>query len=275
LNARAVVIDIDGTLVDHSLRIDLADAAAIARARQAGLTVWLATGRLFSAAKPFAQELGLRGPIIVLNGAAVYDIESEKVVDAHPLVRAVALRAYDSLKAKDLHVQLYFGDHLYLDRRNRFSEHYLAISRVEPVMVPDLRELLTGGGASTPGPLKVLGVAPPERVLETIPLLARELGKDAQVFRSQPEFLEITDPTADKGRALEAVARRERIPAQDIAAIGDSDNDIPMFRTSGQSFAVENGTTSAKQAASCIVAAQGSGGVAEAIALLLGERVGG
>ncbi len=273
MSVRAVVIDIDGTLIGHSLQIDGVDADAVARARKLGLAVWLATGRLFSAAKPFARALDLRGPVIALNGAAIYDGESERLVRAHPLPRGVALRAYDRLKALALHVQLYFGDQLYLDEVNRFSEFYLSISRVEPKMVRNLRDLLTSETIADPGPLKVLAVTDPERVLESIPPLARELGSAAQVFRSQPEFLEITDPSADKGHALREVAAAAGITPADIAAIGDSDNDVPMFRVAGQSFAVDSGTPAAKASAGRIVAAQGRGGIAEAIRFLIGEPV--
>ncbi|HXW75813.1 MAG TPA: HAD hydrolase family protein, partial [Candidatus Eremiobacteraceae bacterium] len=83
------------------------------------------------------------------------------------------------------------------------------------------------------------------------------------------QYLEVTDPHADKGTALRWVAAQSRIDLRDTAAIGDSDNDVPMFASAGRSFAVSTGTPLAKARASSVVGPQGVG-VAEAIDALLG-----
>jgi Cof subfamily protein (haloacid dehalogenase superfamily) len=276
--ARLVAVDLDGTLIGNDLVISDADRAAIARAVSAGIHVVLETGRLFSASKPFAVELGLHGPIAGLQGGVIYDVDSGALLHAQPLSATVALAAYDDLVRKDFHLQLYFGDSLYLDRMSAASAEYLRLSRVEPVMVPDLRALLTGPaltGAPLHGDLmKLLAIGAPDLVAAEIPALARQLGSQANVFRSLPQYLEVTDPAADKGHALMRIAAILGVDLADCAAIGDSDNDVPMFKVVAESFAVANATEAAKNAATRVVAERGAG-VAEALAMLvLGDACG-
>jgi hypothetical protein len=273
--AALIAIDLDGTLVGPSLVIGERDRDAIRAVAAAGSTIVLATGRMFSAARPFANELALLGPIIVLNGAAIYDAASAAMLSAVPMQPATALRAYDDLKSDGFHLQLYFGDHLYLDELDDRALHYLALSRVEPVMVDDLRPLLDGAPPGELGPMKVLGIDTPAHVADHIPELADELGDSALVFKSMPDFLEVTDPAATKGHALTWLAKSMGLGMDDLAAIGDSDNDVAMFQAAGHSFAVANASPAARAAAQRVVAAQDRGGVAEALELLMnGQAVG-
>lgn len=273
MSCRLVAIDLDGTLIDESLVVDEADAAAVRAAREAGCIVCLASGRLYAASRPFAQALGLSGPIIVLQGSAVYDIASDRRLLCTVLAQEVALAAYDDLKARHFHLQLYFGDRLYLDEINEAALFYLQLSRVDPVMVPDLRALLGDAPPDDPGPMKILAIAGAAEVSAAIPEIAEKLGSKASVFKSLPVYLEVTNPDANKGFALAWVAKSLNIPLADTAAIGDSDNDVPMLRLAGRSFAVGNATAAAKQAAQTVVAPHGSGGVAQALGQLLAARV--
>lgn len=262
-----VAIDVDGTLVGEDLIISAQDRSAIEAAAGNGFQICLASGRLFAASRPFAQQLQLTGPIIVLQGAVGYDLASGKRLFCTPLGRPPALAAFDFLKARGFHMQLYYGDKLYLDELNDWARYYLSLSRVEPVMVPSLRSLLSKTPPEDPGPIKVLGIAEPEKVAATIPALEREMGDSANVFRSLPPFLEVTDPNANKGYALRRIASLLDIGLDATAAIGDSDNDIPMFATAARSFAVSSGTSAARAAARTVVGPLGSG-IAQALHIL-------
>jgi Cof subfamily protein (haloacid dehalogenase superfamily) len=259
-------VDLDGTLIGSDLVISDVDRAAIARAVETGIHVVLVTGRLFSASRPFALGLGLHGPLAGLQGGVVYDVDSGVLLHATPLSASVALAAYDALRPKDFDLQLYFGDTLYLDHMSAASAAYLRLSRVEPVMVPDLRSLLTG--APPAGALiKLLAIGAPDAVADEIAPLSAVLGAGANVCRSLPHYLEVTDANADKGHALVRIAALLGVDLAESVAIGDADNDVPMFRVAAESFAVANATEAAKKAATRTVAAQGSG-VAEALTLV-------
>ena len=59
MRIRLLAIDLDGTLVNHQLQIDKRDIAAVKAATQAGVTVILATGRMFKSSLPYAEQLGV------------------------------------------------------------------------------------------------------------------------------------------------------------------------------------------------------------------------
>jgi hypothetical protein len=132
-------------------------------------------------------------------------------------------------------------------------------------MVPDLRALLTDAPPPFPGPMKVLGIGTEADVIAQVDRLHALFGPKANVFKSQRQYLEVTDPGADKGAALAWVVHRLGIGLDEVAAIGDSDNDVPMFDRSGCSYAVSTGTPLARSRATRVVGPQGSG-VAEALA---------
>jgi Cof subfamily protein (haloacid dehalogenase superfamily) len=266
-NRMLIAVDVDGTLIGESLVPSPQDGAAIAASQAAGNVICLASGRLLAASRPLARQLGLSGPIIALQGAVAYELASGGRLFCTPLAPTKALQAYDALREGGFHLQLYYGDDLYLDRMNDAARYYLKLSGVQPVMVPDLRGLLNGERPSEPGPIKVLGIASAEKVQDTIPRLASLLGDGVNVFRSLPVFLEVTDRHATKGEALRKLAEHLGIDMSATAAIGDSDNDVSMLRAARFSFAVQGATPAAKEAATEIVAPLGRG-VADALSRL-------
>jgi Cof subfamily protein (haloacid dehalogenase superfamily) len=265
LNIRLIAVDLDGTLVGDDLTISPEDRAAIRRATSGGIIVCLATGRLFSASRRFADDLGLEGPLACLQGAAIYDTRTGRLIQSWPLAASTALRAFDFMTDGGYHVQLYFGDALFVDSVDDRTKEYLRRSRIEPTIVADLRTLLTDPSYALGTLLKVLGIGSAADVERDVPRLSAVLGeREANVMKSQPTYLEVTDPRADKGSALRFIATTLGIALAETASIGDSDNDAPMLRISGASFAVAGATATARQAASRVVGAQGVG-VAEAI----------
>jgi len=176
----------------------------------------------------------------------------------------IAGEALEATRAARMRVQLYFDDRLYLDGTDARSDEYVRLSRVEPVIVPDLAALLRGEPPG-PGPMKLLAIGDESTVLEQVKTLADRFGQRANVFRSLPQYLEVTDPRADKATALQWVAADRGLQPENVAAIGDADNDAPMLRWAGRSFAVSNSSPMAKQAAKRVVGPHGHG-VAEAFA---------
>ncbi|HWQ62368.1 MAG TPA: HAD family hydrolase, partial [Negativicutes bacterium] len=71
MSIKLVAIDLDDTLLDNSRTISPRARAAIAAAVAQGVTVTVATGRMFPSALPYAQQLGLDVPLITYNGALV------------------------------------------------------------------------------------------------------------------------------------------------------------------------------------------------------------
>jgi hypothetical protein len=73
----------------------------------------------------------------------------------------------------------------------------------------------------------------------------------------------------DKWRSLQLLLQHCRVPVSQLAAIGDGSNDLGMVANAGVGVAMGNAVASVKQAAKLVVADNDSGGVAEAIELLI------
>ncbi len=88
-------------------------------------------------------------------------------------------------------------------------------------------------------------------------------------MRSQSYYLDVTPPGRDKGTFVQAMARRQGIPTDAIATIGDMQNDLPMFRSSGISIAMGNATDDIKKLATHVTTSNDDEGFAGAIEMIL------
>ena len=92
--------------------------------------------------------------------------------------------------------------------------------------------------------------------------LLQRFGSSLAINLSKPDFLEITDRSATKGRALQFLAEMHRIPREQVAAIGDSYNDLDMLQYAGIGVAVANARQEIKEAASIVTESNLNNGVA-------------
>ena len=93
-------------------------------------------------------------------------------------------------------------------------------------------------------------------------LTQKALGEKASAARSQPYYLDVTHPRANKGGSLSKLLN---IPPAQIATIGDMPNDVLMFRKSGFSIAMGNSSDDVKAQASEVTDSDENEGFAKAL----------
>lgn len=255
-----VAYDLDGTLVGRDLVLRPRVRAEIARVRDAGVTGCVVTGRMYRASLPYARELELDAPIVCYQGAAIVDPSSDAVLFDQPLPNAIALEIVAMAQRDGMHVQLYRNDGYYCEARNRFSGLYAQLARVEPVIVPSLRETFATSDAT-----KAVVIADAEVAQRYVERMQDRFGTRAYVTRSYPEFIEVLSPFVDKGKALEFVAARLGIEMKNVLAIGDSWNDAPLLKVAGIGVAMGNAPQEIRSLADAVVADVEHDGVAEAL----------
>ena len=91
------------------------------------------------------------------------------------------------------------------------------------------------------------------------------LDDGAFVARSQPYYLDITHPLANKGAALSEIAKLLGIPLAEIAVIGDGGNDVAMFERAGLSIAMGNASLEVQREADLVTDSNRDDGFANAI----------
>src|SRR5579884_1664954 len=147
---RLVALDLDGTLIGDDLVVRPRVRAAVEAARAQGAAITIVTGRMFAAAKPFATTLGITGPIVCYQGAAIFDVATGATLRETPVAQDVTREVLDWAHEHGVHAQCYADDVLYVDEINRFSRRYTALARVEPHLVRSLRESSSSTSPNAP-----------------------------------------------------------------------------------------------------------------------------
>jgi hypothetical protein len=101
----------------------------------------------------------------------------------------------------------------------------------------------------------------------------RECGNHVSAARSQPYYLDVTHPQANKGHVVEVLSQALSIPSSQIATIGDMPNDVLMFEKSGISIAMGNASPEVQKQAKFVSTSNEEEGFANAMeSFILGER---
>lgn len=261
---RLLAIDLDGTLFGEDLVIRPTVRAALAAARDKGVIVTLATGRMFRSTLPHAQDLGLTAPLICYQGALVRDPATGATLFHRPLAQATALEAIALLATQGWQPNVYLDDNLYVAERNAGTDFYARLSSGIPVnAVGDLSAFVRAHGGD---PTKLAVVLPDEATAgATVRLLQEHFGDRVYATKSHPLFAEAINPTCDKGVALGALAAHLGIAQSETMAVGDGSNDIPMLRWAGTGVAMGQAAPAVRTAATYVTLPLAEGGLTAAI----------
>ena len=114
--------------------------------------------------------------------------------------------------------------------------------------------------------VKIVGVSDDHDLVARCEKDARQaLGSRASAARSQPYYLDITHPDANKGTVVTTLSRLLSTPISEIATIGDMPNDVLMFRNSGLGIAMGNASPEVQEQADKVTASYHDEGFAKAI----------
>jgi Cof subfamily protein (haloacid dehalogenase superfamily) len=255
----AVITDVDGTLVDEEKRLTSRAISAVAELRASGIVFSIISSRPPRGLRFLLGPLGITTPIGSFNGGLVAATDLS-VISEHLLSSAVARHAIDMLNARRVQVWIFSGqDWLVRDSGAPYvgvEERTLGFS---PKIVDNL-------GASLDGVAKIVGVSSDFELLARCESDMRAaLADNASVARSQPYYVDITHPLANKGAALSEIAELLALPLAEIAVIGDGGNDVAMFERSGLSIAMGNASPQAQRAADFVTDSNRDEGFANAV----------
>ena len=254
---KLVAVDLDGTLLDDQKNIPEENVRAIRAAVAQGVSVMLATGRPYPAACWVFETLGV-GEGLILSQAG-------GLVSAYPSGETVYSRSHDPEFVRDL--AEFCAQHDYFFHGMGPRDYYF----LRPHPMADLTESYFGyPGVVTPledmlklrlGKLNV--ITPAEETPRAAALLKAEFGGRAEIAVSDACVIDFTPLGVDKASALLAAAESLGVSREEIIAIGDTENDIPMIRAAGLGVCMANGVPAAKEAADVIAPTNNDAGVAK------------
>ena len=255
---KLIAIDLDDTLLRTDLTISTRAKTAIFSAAKKGISVTLATGRMFATAIPFANDLKLNLPLITYQGALVKYADG-RLVYHKPLSQQIARELVSFILPYGYHLNVYMNDELYMDKDSPEGRRYVATSKVPVHLEKNLVDNISID------PSKLLVIADEQRLDALAFDIKYTFGDSVNITKSSRYFLEIGHPEATKGLALKGLADSLGIGADEVMAIGDSWNDLDMLAYAGFSVAMENAVPDIKKIAKYVTRKNDDDGVAEAI----------
>jgi 5-amino-6-(5-phospho-D-ribitylamino)uracil phosphatase len=273
---RLLAIDIDGTLVNSRDELTPATREALDRAGRSGIQVVLATGRRYSRTLPLVAPLKIDVPLITAGGALVKDPADHRTLFRaefppgllRDVVGLVDRSGYDPVLLTDTYLQ---GFDFYLarpDARNAQLGEYLAMNPHDGRVWPDLL-------SSPPAEAFqccAMGVKEQMRDLErrlheTLP--GRLFTHVVRPPRYHGFITEIFPAGVSKWSGVMHLAEQWGIAEQEICAVGDDVNDIPMIRAAGLGVAMGNALPEVKAAADRVAPTHDEDGLAQVVEWLL------
>ena len=255
LNNIFLIADADGTLLTDDKRILEKDKSAIRELTRSGGLFTIATGRGVSLARVVAENLKLKIPAVIFNGAAVYDFKQDKFLWQCALPKSV--KEYIKLlmeKFPTLAIEILRDDEVYVTRTNAREEEHIAFGNTEPVRC-GLDEIPEYGW------IKALLIDEPETIDEVILFSKKKRFKGVHMVRSAPIFYEMLPSGINKGTGLKKLLEIMELHDKYTVAMGDFMNDIEMLRQADLGVAVENAEDVVKAVAKLIVCDNNSGAV--------------
>ncbi|MDR3460927.1 MAG: Cof-type HAD-IIB family hydrolase [Beijerinckiaceae bacterium] len=255
----ALVSDVDGTLVDDHKELTARAKGVVARLRARGILFSMISSRPPRGLQRLIETLDVTEPVAGFNGGVVAGPDLVPVA-SHILSPEAARHAVSMLSARQVQIWVFSGQD-WLVRHNDHS--YLELER-HTIGFP--QTYVEQFGPALDSAAKIVGVSENFELLEQYEgELHEALGGQATIARSQPYYLDITHPLANKGIAVAAIATLLGVPLAEVAVIGDGANDVAMFERSGLSIAMGNASPEVRQAADFVTDTNRNEGFAAAI----------
>jgi Cof subfamily protein (haloacid dehalogenase superfamily) len=256
---RLVIADVDGTLVTSDKLLTARARGAVAALHAAKIAFAITSGRPPRGMAMLIEPLVLETPLAGFNGG-IFVRPDMTIIEQHVLETDVAKHAVEVILGHGMDVWVYRGqDWLIRDPGAPHVAREQWTVKFAPTVVADF-------GRSLDHAAKIVGVSSdPELVARCEKEARRALGAAASAARSQPYYLDVTHPDANKGTVVGTLSRSFSIPPAQIATIGDMPNDVLMFRRSGLSIAMGNAGPEVQAAADCVTDSYDDEGFAKAM----------
>jgi Cof subfamily protein (haloacid dehalogenase superfamily) len=257
---RLLLADVDGTLVTKAKVLTEQAIAAVHALHDAGILMAITSGRPPRGMKMLIEPLALQTPIAGFNGGVLVKPDLS-VIETRMLSPEAAHTALATILDMGLDAWVYTPDEwLIRDSAAPHVEREAWTVKFDATIVPAFTdEHLTKS-------VKIVGVSDDERlVAECEDVVRQKLGKDASAARSQPYYLDVTHPDANKGAVVGMLSEKLGIPRENIATIGDMPNDVLMFERSGFSIAMGNASSQVKAQAKAVTDSYEDEGFAKAV----------
>jgi len=254
-----VLADVDGTLVTAEKVLTTRAVAAVSALQAAGIAFAITSGRPPRGMAMLIDPLSLRTPVAGFNGG-IFVKPDMTIMTEHVLAADAAGCALEVILHHGMDVWVYSGkDWLVRDANAPHVAREQWTVKFPPTIVKNFNDVL--GSA-----VKIVGVSDDHNLVTRCEKDAQDaLGAKASAARSQPYYLDVTHPDANKGTVVMTLSKLLSIPTNEIATIGDMPNDVLMFRRGGLSIAMGNASPKVQAQADLVTDSYDDEGFAKAM----------
>ncbi|MCK1626815.1 HAD family phosphatase [Bradyrhizobium sp. 160] len=264
---RLLLADVDGTLVTRDKKLTEATKTAAAELHDAGLVLAITSGRPPRGMSMLVEPLNLQGPIADFNGG-VFVNPDLSLIESHTIGGATARQTLQLMLDHHLDAWIFTADGWFI--RDKNAPH---VARETSTIQFDATVVASFSNEHLARAVKIVGVSDDLKLVADCEELAqRALSKTASAARSQPYYLDVTHPKANKGMVVITLSKFFDIEPRQIAAIGDMPNDVFMFRESGFSIAMGNSSDEVNSQANAVTDSNENDGFAKAVRKLILRR---
>jgi Cof subfamily protein (haloacid dehalogenase superfamily) len=256
---RLVLADVDGTLVTQEKALTAKARQAVGKLGEAGIAFAITSGRPPRGMQTLISDLNITTVVAGFNGGVFITPRLDPIV-MRDLPKDAATRALELIGEHGLAAWLYTDTAWYvLDPKGPHVDRESKTVGFGPEVVLDYSTFL--GQAA-----KIVGVSDNlEAVAVCEKKVQEELGDHVSAARSQPYYLDVTHPAANKGSVVDFLSAVYLIPKRSIATLGDMPNDVLMFKKSGMSIAMGNASKEVQAEANFVTRSNEEEGFAYAI----------
>ncbi len=279
---RLLLADVDGTLVTKEKILTERAKEAVKKLRAASIEFAVTSGRPPRGMAMLTGPLEITTPLAAFNGG-LFVKPDLTIIEQHVLKKDVVEAVIKIIEEHKVGVWLYRGNDWFVHER-----HGAHVDREEwtvkfPPTVVDSYDGKTDDVAKIVGVSDDLdAVARCEKAVQEAfggqvgtkkSTPQRDVSREddaarpatVSAARSQPYYLDVTHPDANKGGVVGVLARMLKIKPEEIATIGDMPNDVSMFKKGGLAIAMGQSSDEVKSAAHEVTTSSEDEGFANAV----------
>ena len=228
---KLLAIDLDKTLLDNNHKVSRRNYDALKKCQDMGIYVILASGREAETIDRFSDELEIYDPIIACVGAIICGKKADgkrEILYHKPIPAGIVDRVMEFAKSMGYCLSVHHPDKILALEQNKYTDIYHNQTGATFTFVDDFYQRIAGTR-----PTKLITIVEPEMRETVHQQFVERWGEEANITRTNPEYVELNAKGVDKGIALIELCRILDVPIRQTMAFGDNYSDLPMIELAG------------------------------------------
>ncbi|MBD3181025.1 Cof-type HAD-IIB family hydrolase [Candidatus Poribacteria bacterium] len=242
---KLLAIDLDKTLLDNEHKVPHRNYEILKECQKKGIYVILASGREVETIDNFSDILEIYDPIIACVGAIVCGekIDGKRELLYHiPIPSGMVDRVMEFTRNMGWCLTVHYPDKILAMKQDKYTDIYHNQTGATFTFARDFYQII-----ENTQPTKLITIVKPEMREQVYQQFVQKWGNEANITRTNPEYVELNAKGVDKGKALIELCRILNIPIKQTMAFGDNYSDLPMLEVAGGKVLMDNASDEIKK----------------------------